>query len=61
MEKRNRYTAEFKAKIVLELLQEEATLSQVASKYQLNPLSQWKSEFVKNASAVSVPLGAEAQ
>jgi len=54
MEKRNRYTAEFKAKIVLELLQEEATLSQVASKYQLNPqmISQWKSDFVKNASVV---------
>lgn len=54
MEKRNRYTSEFKAKVVLELLREESTLNQVASKYQLNPqmLSQWKSEFVKNASVV---------
>jgi putative transposase len=54
MEKRNRYTAEFKAKVVLELLREESTLNQVASKYQLNPqmLSQWKSEFVKNSSTV---------
>ena len=54
MEKRNRYTSEFKAKVVLELLREESTLTQVASKYQLNPqmLSQWKSEFIKNASAV---------
>ena len=54
MEKRNRYTSEFKAKVVLELLREESTLAQVASKYQLNPqmLSQWKSEFVKNASTV---------
>ncbi len=54
MEKRNRYTSEFKAKVVLELLREESTLNQVASKYQLNPqmLSQWKSEFVKNASTV---------
>ena len=54
MEKRNRYTAEFKAKVVLELLQEEATLNQVASKYKLNPqmLSQWKSDFVKNAATV---------
>jgi transposase-like protein len=49
MEKRNRYTSEFKAKLVLELIQEESTLNQVASKYQLNPqmLSQWKSEFFK--------------
>ena len=40
--------------MVLELLREESTLNQVASKYQLNPqmLSQWKSEFVKNASVV---------
>ncbi|NMC27680.1 MAG: transposase, partial [Syntrophomonadaceae bacterium] len=54
MEKRNRYTAEFKAKVVLELLQEESTLNQVASKYQLNPqmLSQWKSDFIKNAAIV---------
>ncbi|WP_157049129.1 IS3 family transposase [Syntrophomonas palmitatica] len=54
MEKRNRYTAEFKAKVVLELLREESTLNQVAAKYQLNPqmLSQWKSDFVKNASVV---------
>ena len=54
MEKRNHYTSEFKAKVVLELLREESTLAQVASKYQLNPqmISQWKSEFIKNASAV---------
>lgn len=54
MEKRNRYTAEFKAKVVMELLKEEETLNQIAGKYQLNPqmLSQWKSDFVKNASVV---------
>ena len=54
MEKRNRYAAEFKAKVVLELLREEQTLNEVAAKYQLNPqmISQWKSDFVKNASAV---------
>lgn len=54
MEKRNHYTSEFKAKVVIELLGEEATLNQIASKYQLNPqmLSQWKSEFIKNAATV---------
>jgi len=54
MEKRNRYTAEFKAKVVLELLREEQTLNEVAAKYQLNPqmISQWKSDFVKKASTV---------
>lgn len=52
MEKRNRYTAEFKANVGLELLREELTLNEVAAKYQLNPqmISQWKSDFVKNAS-----------
>ena len=54
MEKRNRYTAEFKANVVLELLREESTLNQVAAKYQLNPqmLSQWKSDFIENACVV---------
>lgn len=54
MEKRNRYNAEFKAKVVMELLKEEETLNQVAARYQLNPqmLSQWKSDFIKNAASV---------
>jgi putative transposase len=54
MGKRNRYTSEFKAKVVLEILRKESALTQVASKYQLNPqmISQWKSEFIRNASAV---------
>jgi len=47
MEKRNRYTPEFKAKVVLELLREESTLAQIASKYQLCPqmVSQWRAIF----------------
>ena len=51
MEKRNRYNAEFKAKVVIELLREEETLNQLAARYELNPqmVSQWKREFVKNA------------
>jgi putative transposase len=54
MEKRNRYSADFKAKVVIELLQGEMTLNQLAAKYQLNPqmLSQWKSDFVRHASVV---------
>jgi transposase-like protein len=54
MEKRNRYTSEFKAKVVLELLREEGTLNQIAGKYELNPqmLSQWKREFLEHAADV---------
>lgn len=51
MEKRNRYTSEFKAKVVLEILREDESLNQIAAKYELNPqmLSQWKREFVDHA------------
>ena len=51
MEKRNRYTAEFKAKVVLEVLREDESLNQIAAKYELNPqmVSQWKREFVEHA------------
>ncbi|WP_348536744.1 transposase [Paenibacillus polymyxa] len=36
MEKRNRYTPEFKTKIVLEVLQEEQTVNEIAAKYEMN-------------------------
>jgi transposase-like protein len=54
MEKRNRYTSEFKVKVVLELLREEGTLNQIAGKYELNPqmLSQWKREFLDRATDI---------
>ncbi|MGR6129637.1 MULTISPECIES: transposase [Paenibacillus] len=37
MEKRNRYTPEFKTKIVLEVLQEEQTVNEIAAKYEMSP------------------------
>jgi len=54
MEKRNRYTAEFKTKVVLEVLREEQTLNQIAGKYELNPqmISQWKRQFLEDAPSV---------
>lgn len=54
MNKRNNYSAEFKSKVVLEVLQEEATLNEIASRYDLNPvmLSRWKSEFLERAADV---------
>jgi putative transposase len=38
------YTPEFKSKIVMELLREEQTTSQIASKYGIHPtlLNKWK-------------------
>ena len=46
------YTAEQKSKIVLELLQEEQTVSQLATKYKVTAKSimNWKRQFLKNAS-----------
>ena len=46
------YSAEQKTKIVLELLKEEQTTSQIASKYKITSqsLSKWKQQFLDNAS-----------
>ncbi|ALS25064.1 transposase [Paenibacillus naphthalenovorans] len=54
MEKRNRYTSEFKTKVVLEVLREEQTVNEIASKYELSPvmISRWKAEFLERASTV---------
>ncbi len=53
MAKKN-YSPAFKAKVVLEVLQEEQELSAIASKYNLNPnmLRNWKKEFLEKASTV---------
>ena len=54
MNKRNQYTAEFKTKIVLEVLREESTVNELAAQHGLNPvmISRWKTEFLERASAV---------
>ena len=45
------YTSEFKAKVVIEVLQGEKSLSEIASQYNLNPnmVRNWKAEFLQNA------------
>lgn len=50
--KRKNYTAEFKTKIVLELLGSDKSLNEIASKYEILPksLSDWKKQFLSNAS-----------
>ena len=51
---RKRYTPEYKAKIVLQVLQGEKELGEIASENNLNPnmIRNWKSEFVNKASSV---------
>ena len=47
--KRRSFTAEFKAKVALEALREQATLNQIASRYEVTPVqvSQWKGQLLK--------------
>jgi len=44
MGKRNRYTPEFKSKIVLEILKEEKSLSEISAEHgiHVNQLRQWR-------------------
>ena len=48
------YSAEFKAKVALEALREEKTLSELASEYDVHPnnIRNWKQEFQENASKI---------
>ena len=52
--KRQKHSAEFKAKVVLEALKEQKTLSELAQLYQLHPnqITLWKKEFLSNASQI---------
>jgi len=50
--KQKTYTAEFKTKVVLELLSGDQTVSQIPSKYSLisESIQNWKKMFLANAS-----------
>jgi transposase-like protein len=47
---RRKFTAEFKAKVAMEALQERATLSELSKRYEVHPnmISQWKKSFIEN-------------
>lgn len=51
---RRKFTAEFKAKVVIELINGRQTLSEVAKKFDLNKnqISNWRKEFFNNANKV---------
>jgi len=50
--KRRTYSADFKAKLVLEVLEGEKTLNEIASSYEVLPksLQNWKKQFIENMS-----------
>jgi len=51
------YSAEQKTKIVLELLKEEDTIAQIATKYKISSqsIAKWKKQFLENASLAFEP------
>jgi len=50
--KRKSYSADFKAKLVLEALEGEKTINEISSKYEVLPVSlkNWKKQFLENMS-----------
>ena len=52
--KKRQFTAEYKAKIVLEVLAEEKPISEIASRENLSrtQVQNWKREFIENAARV---------
>ena len=50
----HKYTPEFKARIVLEVLRGDRELGEIAAEHSLHPnmVRTWKSEFIKNADRV---------
>ena len=55
--KRRIFTAEFKTKLVLEVLKNESTLNEIASKNNITPknLQNWKKIFLENAAVAMEP------
>ena len=51
---RRKFSSNFKTKVVLEVLKEQQTIQELASKYEVHPnqISTWKNEFLPNASSV---------
>ena len=54
MNKRNKYSAEFKTKAVLKILSEAFTVNEIAVRYEVSPvvLARWKKEFLERAPEV---------
>lgn len=51
MPKRREYTPEYKSKLVIEVLREEKTISEIASREGINPkqLGNWRIEFLEKS------------
>src|SRR5690606_10539344 len=58
MKTRRRFTAEFKAKVALEAIRGERTISELATKHQLHPnqITQWKRQAIENLAKASLVI-----
>ena len=63
MKTRRRFTAEFKAKVSLEAIRGERTISELATKHQLHPnqITQWKRQAIENLAKVFDDKASDAQ
>jgi len=50
---RRKFSAEFKARVALEAIKEQKTLSELSHQFEVHPvtISKWKAEFLENMSA----------
>ena len=50
---RRKFSADFKAKVVIEALKERSTTEELSRKYEIHPtqIHTWKKEFLNNAAA----------
>jgi transposase-like protein len=50
---RRKFSAEFKAKVALAAIKEQETMSELAKRFEINPvmISRWKAEFISNMAA----------
>lgn len=63
MAERKTYTAEFKKKVVLELISGEKGLMQASREYEIKDttLSRWKAEFLERAASLFGPVQSSAE
>jgi transposase len=52
--KRNRYSAEFKAKVALEAIKGEQTIAELGHRYELHPnmITNWKRQAIENLAEI---------
>ena len=63
MTTRRRFTDEFKAKVALEAIRGERTISELATKHQLHPnqITQWKRQAIENLAKAFDDKASDAQ